>query len=85
VGAHLYYNNITGGRRDLGIVVNRTTWIVEQFQTPATAQNLTLSASTIWYFNAGDYIETWAFVSAVGVTARIGGLWAVGIDPTTIP
>jgi len=83
VGAHLYYNAISGGRRDLGIVVNRTTWMVEEFQTAASANAITINASTIWYFNAGDYVEVWSFVNANGVTARIGGFWIMGIDPTT--
>lgn len=84
VGGHTYFNAITGGRRDMGLVVNRTTWIVEDFRTPASATALTIPVVSLWYFHANDYLEAWQFVNANGVTARLGSLWAVAITPEGI-
>jgi hypothetical protein len=81
VGANAEFNNITGGRRNLRLVVNRTTGIGQDTVGTSSAQFLHLSPVTIWPFNAGDYVEALAFATVAGVTARLDALWILAITP----
>jgi len=84
VGGRIAWNAINGGIRYVNIRLNRTTDITKESRAGTNSSSVEANLSTIYYFNAGDYLEFNVFANVGSVTARIMEFWAIGVDPTTI-
>jgi len=84
ISAQIQYNGITAGRRDLGIVRNRTDWVAETWQTVANNSGVMLNAMALYYLEAGEYVEVWAFCNVASVTAQLRNFCIIGITPEVV-
>jgi hypothetical protein len=82
VGGHVQILDNTGqafnGEGTVGIIVNRLDWIADQniypsasFDDPDHDADPDTSVSTLWYFQAGDYVELYVFVDLTNSAALV--------------
>jgi len=81
VGSQVEFNNISGGRRVVQLIVNGTKIIGDQSVTQANANLARLTPCTLWAFNQGDYVQCAAFANVAGCSAELENFWILAITP----
>lgn len=84
VGCQVEFNNITGGRRAVQLLVNGTKIIGDLTVTQASSNLARLTPVTLWAFNANDYVQAAAFANVASVTAELENFWILAITPEAV-
>jgi len=78
------WSSVTGGFRRLNLRVNGTDFITNVLVPQGNANAMRLQSYALYYFTAGDYVESLIRTSTAGLTAQLTAFNIVAITPEAI-
>jgi len=84
IGGSVQFSGVSGGRRAVGLKVNGTDEIGDIAIPIANTNLVKISPLELWYFEAFDYVEIWAYANVAAVTAIMQSFFILAITPESV-